>query len=370
MKKGPAGGDEKWMSRALALARKGKGRTAPNPAVGAVIVKNGRIVGEGWHKKAGEPHAEALALLQAGPAARGASVYVTLEPCNHHGRTGPCAQALIQARVREVFIGARDLSPKPGPRGMEALKRAGVKVAMGPLAAECLLLVEDFSRHSSTGLPFVTVKFAMTLDGKIAAKSGDGRWISSEKSRRMVHSMRNQMDAVMIGADTAMADDPELTVRGLRGGRNPLRAVVDGRLRLPLNGRLARTAAKIPTVVFTTTSMAAGRKAQALRRLGAQVEAAGKGARVDLRRALAILGKMNVMSLLVESGGVLAWELARKSLVDEILVFVAPKIVGGGRCAMGAGGMEKMAQALDISGLSVVSSGPDVLLRGRLDKGR
>ena len=358
------------MKRAILLAGKGKGRTSPNPAVGAVIVKNGRIVGEGWHKKAGGPHAEVMALREAGPAARGASVYVTLEPCNHHGRTGPCAQALIQAGVREVFIGARDASPKPGPRGMEALKKAGVKAAMGPLAAECAAMVEDFFKHSSTGLPLVTIKIAMTLDGKIAAKSGDGRWISSEESRLMVHAMRNRMDAVMIGVDTAIADDPLLTVRHGLGGRNPLRAVVDGRLRLPLNGQLARTAATIPTVVFTTASMAAGKKAGALRRMGALVEAAGKGDKVDLRRALAVLGKMNVMSLLVESGGALAWELARRGLADEILVFVAPKIVGGAKCAMGIGGVSKMAQALEIYDFSAVSSGPDILLRGRLDKGR
>lgn len=364
-----AAGAEGWMSRAIFLARKGKGRSAPNPAVGAVIVKNGKVAGEGWHKKAGSPHAEIMALKAAGPAARGASLYVTLEPCNHHGRTGPCAGALIQAGVREVFIGARDASPKPGRRGAAELKRAGVKVTLGVLENECARLAEDFFKHSTTGLPFVTLKTAMTLDGKIATWSGDSRWISSGKSRKLVHAMRNEMDAVMIGADTALADDPLLTVRGVRGGRNPLRALVDGRLRLPLDGAIAQGAADIPTIVFTTAAHRAGAKAKALQSLGVRVEAAGDGEKVDLRAAMATLGGMNVMSLMVESGGALAWELVRLGLVDRVMFFIAPKIAGGPRCAMGLGGVERMAGAYELAEFTIRMIGPDALLEGRVKPG-
>ena len=355
---------EGWMRRAMELAVRGKGKTSPNPAVGAVIVKNGRVVGEGWHRKAGGPHAEVFALRQAGKAARGATAYVTLEPCNHTGRTGPCAKALIEAGVREVVIGARDISPKRGLRGAAALRRAGVKVTLSVLKAECMELCEDFFKHSATGLPHVTIKTAMTLDGKIAARSGDSRWISSARSRKLVHIMRSRVDAVMIGADTAIMDDPLLTVRDAPG-RNPVRALVDGRLRAPVDGKLARSARHIPTIILTTTKHADGAKAALWRKAGADVLAAGEGERVDLSMALAALGLRNIMSVLVESGGALAWELVRTGLADRALFFIAPIIAGGPRCAMGSGGVEKIAQAYKMVDMRARMCGEDILVEGR-----
>ncbi|MDH5639034.1 MAG: bifunctional diaminohydroxyphosphoribosylaminopyrimidine deaminase/5-amino-6-(5-phosphoribosylamino)uracil reductase RibD, partial [Nitrospinota bacterium] len=332
-----------WMERAILLAQRGKGRTTPNPAVGAVIVKNGKVVGEGWHKKAGGPHAEMFALKAAGAQARGATAYVTLEPCNHQGQTGPCARALVEAGVKEVVIGARDKSPKKGRRGMEEMRRAGITVRQDILGVRCKELCEDFFKHSSSGAPFVTLKTAMTMDGKIASHSGDSRWISSEKSRKLVHEMRSRSDAVMVGADTAIMDDPQLTTRVGRSRRNPLRVVVDGALRLPLKGNLAQGAGAIPTVVFTVGANATGKRATALQKLGVQVLAAGKGKKVDLPQVMAQLGRMNVMSLMVESGGALAWELVRLGLVDRVKLFIAPKIVGGPRCVMPQGGVERIA---------------------------
>lgn len=361
-------GADFWMNRAIELAYKGKGRTAPNPAVGAVIVRKGLVVGEGWHKKAGGPHAEIFALRAAGIKARGATVYVTLEPCNHHGRTGPCAKALIEAGVAQVVIGARDNSPKKGRRGAEELRRAGVKVSLGVLKAECHRLCEDFFKHSSTGAPFVTLKAAMTLDGKMATRTGDSRWISSEQSRKLVHEMRNRSDAVMIGVDTAIADDPLLTVRVGRGRRNPLRVVVDGRLRTPLNGKLAQGARAIPTMVFTTNDHATGRKAEDLRKLGVNVMAVGHGARLDLRLALLELGRMGVMSLMVESGGDLAWEMVRQGLVDRVKFFIAPKIAGGPGCVMGSGGVDRIVDAFGLEDLCFSMSGPDIMVDGKISK--
>ncbi|MDH5510967.1 MAG: bifunctional diaminohydroxyphosphoribosylaminopyrimidine deaminase/5-amino-6-(5-phosphoribosylamino)uracil reductase RibD [Nitrospinota bacterium] len=354
------------MERAILLALKGKGRTSPNPAVGAVIVKNGQVVGEGWHKKRGGAHAEIFALKAAGAKACGATAYVTLEPCNHYGQTGPCARALVEAGIKEVVIGARDKSPKQGRRGMEEMRRAGITVRQDLLGAQCKELCEDFFKHSSTGLPFVTLKTAMTLDGKIASRSGDSRWISSEQSRKLVHEMRCRSDAVMVGADTAILDDPQLTTRAGRARRNPLRVVVDGALRLPLKGNLAQGAGAIPTLVFTTKALAAGPKAAALEKLGVRVMAAGKGKKVDLPQVMAQLGRMDVMSLMVESGGALAWELARLELVDRVKFFIAPKIVGGPRCVMGLGGVARVAEAYRMEEMEVSMVGPDIMVDGKM----
>jgi len=355
-----------WMRRAIDLARKGKGRTSPNPAVGAVIVKNGRVIGEGWHKKAGGPHAEITALASCETSPKGAVIYVTLEPCNHTGKTGPCAPALIEAGLSEVVIGARDVSPKKGRRGIEALKRAGVKTRAGVLKSECDRLVEDFTKHSATGIPHITLKAAITLDGKIATRTGDSKWISSSASRSRVHRLRNEMDAVIVGSDTVIADDPQLTVRHGRPRLNPLRVIVDGELSISAKSKIITTARRIPTLVAVTKS-ASPKKIGAIRKAGAEV-AIIKGAskKINLRALLKELGNRNIMSAMMESGGALAGAAIKAGLVDRVLFFIAPKIAGGDYYAINVDGVAKMSSAWELTEVEVARSGPDIMIEGRI----
>ena len=243
---------EKMMRRALVLARKGVGRTSPNPAVGCVIVRNGSIVGEGWHRKAGTPHAEIHALSMAGELSRGADIYVTLEPCSHFGKTPPCADTLIEAGVGRVFAGMVDPNPQVSGSGMEKLRSAGIDAIAGLLENECRTVNEPFIKHVTTGLPFVVLKSALTMDGKSATASGDARWITSERSRHYVHRIRSQVDAIMVGVGTVIADDPELTCR-IAGGRDPLRVVVDSMLRISPAARILNLKSEARTLVATIT---------------------------------------------------------------------------------------------------------------------
>ena len=241
---------DKYMRRALVLARKGIGKTGPNPAVGCVIVKDGVVVGEGWHKRAGTPHAEVHALTRAAERARNADVYVTLEPCAHFGKTPPCADALISAGVARVFAGMVDPNPRVMGQGLERLRSAGIETVAGILEDECRTVNGPFIKHVTTGMPFVVLKSALTLDGKIATAAGDARWITNEKSRAYVHKLRSQVDAIMVGVGTVIADNPQLTSR-IAGGRDPLRVVVDSTLRIPLDARLLHLESKAGTVVAT-----------------------------------------------------------------------------------------------------------------------
>lgn len=355
------------MARAVELARRGKGRTSPNPAVGAVIVKGGKVIGEGWHKRAGGPHAEINALASCKTSPKGAAMYVTLEPCNHQGRTGPCAAAIVEAGLKEVVIGARDASAKPGVKGAAALRRAGVAVRFGPMKRECGTLVEDFAKHSSTGLPFVTVKAAVTLDGKVATKTGDSRWISSPQSRGEVHRMRNEADAVMVGADTVIADDPQLTVRHGRPRRDPLRVIVDGRLRTPMNSNVVKTCGQTPTIIAASPSAPAARR-RALEKAGVEVlTVKGRGGRVSLKKLLLALGQRGVMSVLIESGGELAGAALREGVADRVVFYVAPKIAGGPRAAVTGFAVDMMKDAVGLAGVTVRRSGPDVVIEGRIE---
>ncbi|MGK7345293.1 MAG: bifunctional diaminohydroxyphosphoribosylaminopyrimidine deaminase/5-amino-6-(5-phosphoribosylamino)uracil reductase RibD [Candidatus Nitrospinota bacterium M3_3B_026] len=358
--------DSDFMLRAVELARKGKGRTSPNPAVGAVIVKDGKVVGEGWHKKAGKPHAEIEALRSARGQAAGAALYVTLEPCNHHGLTPPCTDAIIAAGITRVVIGARDTSPKEGERGAARLRKAGVAVRAGVLKKDCGRLVEDFLKHSRTGLPFVTLKTAMTLDGKIATASGDSKWISSEESRRYVHRLRDETGAVMAGADTVIADNPELTVRHGRGGRDPLRVIVDSRLRTPRDAKVVKRAKRIPTII-ATSSAAPLKKVRELERAGVEVLVLpSRSGRVRLSCLMEELGRRGVMGVLLEGAGELAGAAVGAGVVDRVLFFIAPKIAGGTRCPVTGFSVEKMSGALELSGVEVERIGPDVAIGGLL----
>jgi len=349
-----------FMRRAVFLARKGVGKTSPNPAVGAVVVREGAVVGEGWHRRAGTPHAEVHALRMAGELARGGDLYVTLEPCSHHGRTPPCADAVIAAGIARVFVGMIDPNPLVSGQGVERLRQSGITVEAGLMEQECRRLNEPFIKHVTTGRPLVVLKSALTLDGKTATPCGDSRWVTGEPSRRMVHRLRSAMDGVMVGVGTLLADDPELTVR-LAKGRNPLRIVVDSELRTPVTARLL--AAGGGGVLLATVSTDR-EKIAALTAAGAEVVAcAQRDGRVDLTDMLKRLGTRGIQSILLEGGETLAGEMLRQGLIDKFLFFVAPKLVGGEGKGIFAGvgaGLMKDAVPLRIGRISRV--GEDILL--------
>ncbi|MBI4667373.1 MAG: bifunctional diaminohydroxyphosphoribosylaminopyrimidine deaminase/5-amino-6-(5-phosphoribosylamino)uracil reductase RibD [Nitrospinae bacterium] len=360
--------DEFWMGRALELAARGKGRTSPNPAVGAVIVKKGKIIGEGWHKKAGTAHAEVAAIESCKGSTKGSTLYVTLEPCNHHGKTPPCVDAILKAGISTVVIGAKDPSPKPGVKGTARLKKAGVEVRVGALEEDCQRMIEDFAKHSTTGLPFVTLKSAITLDGKIATKSGDSKWISCEKSRKLAHRMRNERDAVLVGAYTVIADDPQLTVRYGTPRRNPLRVVVDGSLRISPESFVVATAKKTPTLVAATMK-APSERVEAFTSSGVDVlTATERGGHVDLRWLMEELGRRNVMSVLLEGGGRLAGAAMELGLVDRVIFFVAMKIAGGDNCVVAGQGVNKMADAWHLKDVVINIVGDDLMVDALVDK--
>ncbi len=356
--------------RALELADLALGRCSPNPAVGAVLVRDGIIVGEGYTQPPGGAHAEIMALRQAGEQAHGATLYVSLEPCCHHGRTPPCTDALIAAGVREVHAAILDPNPQVNGRGAEALRRAGIAVYVGEHAEEAARLNQGFFKHVRTGLPFVTVKYAMTLDGKSATPRGDSRWISSEASRTLVHRLRERADVILTGIGTVLADDPQLTVRlpaeARRPGppHQPLRVVVDSRGRLPATARLLRDEHAARTVVATTEDAAPCLR-QTLAGTPAEVLALpAQGGRVDLTALMQELGRRGVLNVLVEAGGTLVAALLEHRLVDRLLVFVAPKIIGGA-CApspIGGAGVARMADALATSIDRVERIGDDLLI--------
>lgn len=353
--------DRQMMRQALSLARRGVGRTAPNPAVGCVIVKDGVVVGEGWHRKAGTPHAEVHALREAGEAARGADVFVTLEPCSHHGRTPPCADALVDAGVARVVAGMVDPNPKVSGRGLARLRTAGVRVETGLLEEECRRLNEPFIKHVTTGRPFVILKCAMTLDGKIATSHGDSKWITNDKSRAYVHRLRGMVDAVMVGSGTVAADDPLLTCRVGRG-KNPLRVVVDSSLRTPLHAQVVTDRAA--GTIIATVQSADEEKADALRAAGAKVLTCQADDRwVDLDDLLVRLGTRGIQSVLLEGGGTLAGEALRRKLIDRFLFFYAPKLVGGtGKGPFAGDGVRLIADAVPLKQVSMRRFGSDMLV--------
>lgn len=354
---------ETYMKRAIVLARRGMGKTSPNPAVGCVIVKDGRIVGEGWHRRAGTPHAEVHALAEAGEAARGADVYVTLEPCAHFGKTPPCAAALVEAGVGRVFAAMVDPNPKVSGRGAEILRAAGIEVVTGLMEGESRLLNEPFIKYMTTGLPFVILKSAMTLDGKTATPSGDSRWITNESSRRFVHRLRSSVDAVMVGSGTVLADDPRLNAR-IPGGRDPLRVVVDSVLRIPLDSQMLGLVSAAPTIVATLAGD--GRKADELRARGVEVlQCRARNGRVDLADLVARLGERGIQSVLLEGGATLAGEALRLGLIDKFLLFYAPRLLGGDGPGLFAGeSAGAMADAVPLRDLTIRRFGADILVTG------
>ncbi len=331
------------MARAIELARSAAGRVSPNPPVGAVLVRDGVTVGEGATQPPGGPHAEAVALAQAGAAAKGADLYVTLEPCAHHGLTPPCTDALIAAGVARVHVAALDPAPHTDGRGRAALEGAGIAVTVEESAA-ATELVEPFAKHVVTGLPFVTAKFAVSLDGKLATRAGDARWISGEASRRRAHELRARADAVMVGIGTALADDPRLTARDVEpaADHQPLRVVVDSA------GRLPADAAMLGEPGATLVAVAAEGRGKALAKAGAEVAVLpGADGRIDLGGLLAALGERGLTSVLVEGGAELLGALFDGRHVDKVVAFIAPVVIGGTDApVIGGRGAERIADAL------------------------
>lgn len=357
-----------YMDRALVLARLALVHASPNPAVGAVIVKDDVIVGEGYTQPPGSHHAEIVALQQAGAKARGATMYMTLEPCCHQGRTPPCTRSIISAGVAAVHISAIDPDPRVCGRGRAELDEAGIETRIGDHEDAAQEVNEAYIKYTHTGLPFVTGKFAMSLDGKIATKTGESRWISGEQSRRYVHTLRSQVAAIMVGVDTVIRDDPQLTARaGLAGGRvenQPLRVIVDSRGRTPLTAKVFQAPGR--TLVATTRAADPG-KTRALAGAGAEVvELPAKGGMVSLADLLKLLGQRQIMSLMVEGGAAVFGSLFEERLLDKVLVFVAPIVIGGhgAKNPVEGKGVEKLSQATGITRVRVETVGSDVLISG------
>ncbi len=355
---------EQWMRFALRLAETGRGQTSPNPMVGAVVVKEGNLLGFGAHLRAGTPHAEVHALNMAGPEAKGATLYVTLEPCNHYGRTPPCTERIIGEGIRRVVVAMEDPEPFVSGRGIERLRQAGIEVVTGVLEDEARRLNEAYVHHRLHGRPFVTLKTAATLDGKIATRTGDSRWVTGEEARRHVHRLRREHDAVLVAIGTVLADRPRLTVRLPEGGRNPLRVVLDSRLRIPLDTPVTDVS-EAPTWVFCTERRDRD-KEKRLRERGVEVIVAGEGPRVDLGAVFDVLGKRGILSVLAEGGGELNAALLEGRWVQKAVAFVAPKWAGGrdAPSAVGGVGVGKMADAIALRDVSGERFGEDVCITG------
>jgi diaminohydroxyphosphoribosylaminopyrimidine deaminase/5-amino-6-(5-phosphoribosylamino)uracil reductase len=329
--------DEEWMQRALSLARRGEGRTRPNPPVGAVVVKSGRIVGEGYHHRAGMAHAEVEALKGLSRrVSQGATMFVTLEPCCTHGKTPPCTGRILDAGISRVVVGVRDPNPRHCGRGLRKLRSAGVDVDVGVCRAEAKALLAPFAKWVTTALPYVTLKMGMTLDGRIADSKGVSRWITGPAARREVRRLRQRSDAILVGSETAVVDDPSLRWSE-NPARNPLRIIIDSKGAVSPLSKVFTDGHASNTIVASTSRCPASRSA-AYRASGAEVLRCGRGKRVDLRRLLHELGERGVLHVLCEGGGVLAEELVRLGVVDRFEFFVAPKFLGGGGCPVLGGG--------------------------------
>ena len=357
-----------YMECALSLARLAMGYTSPNPAVGAVVVKDGLIVGMGYTQPAGSEHAEIMALRQAGDKAQGATMYVTLEPCVHYGRTPPCTQAISDAGISEVCIALLDPNPMVSGHGVSRLHERGIKTYMGMCQQKAYEINEAYIKHITTGLPFVVAKFAMSLDGKIATKTGDSKWITKEEARKYAHALRYTVDAIMVGINTIVADNPHLTAKGC-GGRGgigkiqPLRLVVDSKGRVPLNAHIFEPPGEVMLAVAAPFDSEKKRK---LVQAGAEVlELPAREGSVDIVELLKLLGRREIVTILVEGGGKLLGSLFDSRSVDKVLAFISPIILGGCEAvSVGGNGVDNIARALCLSRVNIKSLGNDVLVTG------
>jgi diaminohydroxyphosphoribosylaminopyrimidine deaminase/5-amino-6-(5-phosphoribosylamino)uracil reductase len=367
--------DEQFMQEALALAAQARGRTSPNPMVGSVVVKDGRVVGRGYHAKAGAPHGEVVALEDAGLQAKGATLYITLEPCCHYGpfkRTPPCTKAIIAAGIRRVVAAMRDPNPLVSGKGLEELRQAGIEVKLPVLETEAAALNEVFITYITTKRPFVLLKVAASLDGKIATVTGESRWITNERSRLLVHQLRDQVDAVMVGINTVLRDDPLLTTRlPGGGGRDPMRIIVDTRLRTPCQARVLAASTTACTLIATTPEAPREKRLQ-LEAVGAQVLVVeGDGPGVPLRPLMEQLGGMQVTSILLEGGGELHSSALRAGIVDKVWYFLAPKLIGGRAAppAIGGEGFARLEEAVTLERMQVRQLDDDLLIEGYVRRG-
>jgi diaminohydroxyphosphoribosylaminopyrimidine deaminase/5-amino-6-(5-phosphoribosylamino)uracil reductase len=354
------------MRRALALAQKARHQTSPNPMVGAVLVRDGEVVGEGYHKRAGGPHAEVAALKRAGASARGATMFVTLEPCAHRGRTGPCTEALLAAGVSKVVAALRDPDPRVSGQGLAQLGAAGVEVVVGDGAVEAEAINQRWLKARRQGRPLVALKYAATMDGKIASTNGDSRWVTGERARRQTHLLRQAYEAIAVGAGTVIADDPELTARsaaGRRLRRQPLRIVVDGKLRVSPTARVLNSA--LPgRALIATTDGAAGLRGKEFEAFGIEVRAFPGSDRIEIGALLEFLAAEGVNSLLVEGGGDLAWGFLASGAVDRAYAFFAPKLLGGGKAPspVDGPGLPSLGEAAQMRFVNTRALGDDLLI--------
>lgn len=357
------------MRRVLELAAKAAGRTSPNPMVGAVIVKNGRVIAEGYHKKAGRPHGEIEALRKAGRRARGAQLFVNLEPCCHQGRTPPCTEAIIESGIKEVFVGMRDSNPLVAGKGIRRLKRAGIEVHSGLLKQECRQLNEVFVKFIETGMPFVTLKSALSLDGKIATSTGESQWITGPEARERVHRMRDQVDAILVGAGTVLKDNPRLTTRLKKSkGSNPARVILDIRAEIPLKSKVFQRARR-ERVIYVTAHGTSTFRINKLHKAGVQAYLLpDKNGHISLKKLIKLLGQSGITSILVEGGGGLNAGALKEGIVDKVVLFLAPMIIGGESApgVVGGPGVKSLKQALNIKGLTVTPVGADWMVEGYL----
>ena len=360
---------EDYMKRALALAEKGMGHTNPNPMVGAVIVKDGRIIGEGYHERCGEGHAEVNAFKHCTEDPRGADMYVTLEPCSHYGKTPPCADLIISKKIARVFVGADDPNPQVSGRGIKKLRDAGIEVVTHLMAEESIDLNEVFMKYIRNKEPFIVLKTAMSLDGKIATVSGESQWISSEGSRMHSQGLRARYMAILAGIGTVLADDPRLTCR-LEGKRSPIRIIADSTLRIPENAKVLDEQDKAPTIIAVGDGCDKRKKERLCERGIRIIEVPGEDGRVDFEALFKKMGSLGIDSILAEGGGTVAGTLVAKGLADRVTAYIAPMLIGGkdAKTPVEGEGIERLETAMRLRDVECEMIDGDIMLTGRVDK--
>ena len=360
--------DEKYMAMAIELAKKGYGYTSPNPVVGAVIVKDGCMIGQGYHEKYGEPHAERNALASCTQSPKGATIYVTLEPCCHHGKQPPCTEAILQAGISRVVTGSGDPNPLVGGKGIQILKDHGIQVREHVMKEKCDALNQAFFHYIQTGRPYVTMKYAMTIDGKIAAHTGASKWVTGEEARHHVHEQRKKNTAIMVGIGTVLADDPMLNCR-IEGRRDPVRIICDTHLKMPVTSKIVKTAKDIPTIIACCT--ADEELQRPYREAGCKILLTEKKMNhIDLEQLMEQLGKEKIDSILLEGGGTLNWAALNAGIVQKIQAYIAPKIFGGttAKTPVEGIGVEVPDQAFLIKNRTIRLLGEDLLVEGDVER--
>lgn len=362
--------DIKYMKRAIEISKKGAGFTKPNPLVGAVIVKDNKIIGEGYHKKYGDHHAEVNAFNNATAAVEGATMYVTLEPCSHHGKTPPCAKAIVEQKIKKVIVGMVDPNPLVAGRGIKIMRDAGIEVITGILEDEVKKVNEIFLKYIQENIPYCIMKTAMTLDGKIATKTGDSKWISNTSSRRFSHELRNRVSGILVGINTVLKDNPRLTTRLDRPSMDPVRIVLDSKARIPLDANVL-TVESDSYVIVATTEKAAQEKIEKLKAIGVEIiQTPLKDERVDLNYLVNALGERKIDSLLIEGGGTVNFSFLKENLIDKVYSFIAPKMIGGREALtpVEGDGFNTIDEGIKLKDVSVQDYYGDVLIESYVKK--